>query len=82
MYWRLLVFYFLVVAATLFPDRAEVMRRIEVELLRGSTKVSERDVEKRKGVLAWRATYEQGETRTIKFGYAVSYPDGEAVPGF
>ncbi len=51
-------------------------------LLRGSTKVSERDVEKRTGVLAWRATYEPGETRTSNFGYAVSYPDGEAVPGF
>ena len=45
---------------------------IEVELLRGSTKVSERDVEKRKGVLEWRHTYEPGETRTIKFGYAVT----------
>ena len=55
---------------------------IEVELLRGSTKVSERDVEKRKGVLEWRHTYEPGETRTIKFGYAVTYPDGQAVPGF
>ncbi len=66
----------------MFPDRAEVMRRIEAELLRGSTKVSERDVEKRKGVLAWRATYEPGETCTIKFGYAVTYPDGQAVPGF
>ncbi len=56
----------------MFPDRAEVMRRIEAELLRGSTKVSERDVEKRKGVLEWRHAYEPGETRTIKFGYAVS----------
>ena len=55
---------------------------IEVELLRGSTKVSARDVEKRKGVLEWRHTYEPGETRTIKFGYAVTYPDGQAVPGF
>ena len=55
---------------------------IEVALLRGSTKVSERDVEQRKGVLAWRHTYEPGETRIIKFGYAVTYPDGQAVPGF
>ena len=77
-----MVFYFLVVAVTSFPDRAEVVRRIEAALLRGSTKVSERDVDKRKGVLAWRVTYEPGETRTIKFGYAVSYPNGQAVPGF
>ncbi len=55
---------------------------IEVALLRGSTKTSERDVEQRKGVLAWRHTYQPGETRTIKFGYAVTYPDGQAVPGF
>ena len=55
---------------------------IEVALLRGSTKVSERDVDKRKGVLAWRHSYQPGETRTIKFGYAVTYPDGQAVPGF
>ena len=55
---------------------------IEVALLRGSTKTSERDVDKRKGVLAWRHSYQPGETRTIKFGYAVTYPDGQAVPGF
>ena len=55
---------------------------IEVALLRGSTKASERDVDQRKGVLAWRHSYQPGETRTIKFGYAVTYPDGQAVPGF
>ena len=54
---------------------------IEVALLRGSTKVSERDVAQHKGVLAWRHAYEPGETRIIKFGYAVTYPDGQAVPG-
>lgn len=56
--------------------------RIEVELLRASTKPDERDVEERKGVLAWRGTYEPGEERTIKFAYAVTFPDGQAVPGF
>jgi uncharacterized protein (TIGR02231 family) len=55
---------------------------IEVELLRGSTKASAHDVEKRKAVLAWRHTYEPGERRTIRFGYAVTYPDGQSVPGF
>ncbi len=48
----------------------------------GKVVISERAVEKRKGVLAWRHTYEPGETRTIKFGYTVTYPDGQAVPGF
>ncbi len=60
----------------------ETKRRFEVAVVRGSTKVSERDVGQRKGVLAWRGSYEPGETRTIKFGYAVTYPDGQAVPGF
>ncbi len=55
---------------------------IEVELLRTSTKVSERDVEDRKGVLAWRGTYKPGEERIIKFGYAVTYPVDHTVPGF
>ncbi len=55
---------------------------IEVALLRGSTKASERDVDQRRGVLAWRHSYQPGETRTIKFGYAVTYPDSQAVPGF
>ena len=55
---------------------------IEVELLRTSTKVSERDVEDRKGVLAWRGTYKPGEERIIKFGYAVTYPVDHMVPGF
>ena len=55
---------------------------IEVELLRASTKVSERDVDDRKGVLAWRNTYEPGEERIIKFGYAVTYPEDHMVPGF
>ncbi len=57
-------------------------KAIEVVLLRGSTSASERDVDTRKGVLAWRYSYEPGETRTIRFGYAVTYPDGQAVPGF
>jgi len=55
---------------------------IDVALLGGTTKVSERDVDTRKGVLAWRHSYQPGETRTIKFGYAVTYPDDHAVPGF
>jgi hypothetical protein len=56
--------------------------RIEVQLLRTSTSPDERDVDDRKGVLAWRGTYEPGEERTIKFAYAVTFPDGQAVPGF
>lgn len=56
--------------------------RIEVELLRGSTKPDERDVEGVKGVLAWRGTYEPGAEKVIKFGYAVIFPEDHQVPGF
>ncbi len=55
---------------------------IEVELLKTSTKVSERDVDDRTGVLAWRGTYKPGEERIIKFGYAVTYPVDSTIPGF
>ncbi|MFQ5775269.1 MAG: mucoidy inhibitor MuiA family protein [Kiloniellaceae bacterium] len=56
--------------------------RIEVELLRASTKPSERDFDGRKGVLAWTDTYEPNEERTIRFAYAVSYPEDQTIPGF
>jgi uncharacterized protein (TIGR02231 family) len=56
--------------------------RIEVELLKQSTKPTQKDVEERKGVLAWTESYAQGEERAIVFGYAVTYPEDESVPGF
>jgi uncharacterized protein (TIGR02231 family) len=56
--------------------------RIEVELLKQSTKPTQRDVEERRGVLAWTETYEPGQERAIVFGYAVTYPEDEALPGF
>ena len=65
-------------------DRLPVPRdeRIAVELLEDTTPPSETDVEDRKGVLAWTATYQPGEAREIRFGYAVTYPEDQAVPGF
>lgn len=56
--------------------------RIKVQLLEDSTKPTERDVEGRKGVLAWTDTYPPEGKRLIRFGYAVNYPEGETVPGF
>jgi uncharacterized protein (TIGR02231 family) len=54
--------------------------RIEVEMLSGTTKPTETDVEDRKGVLAWRHLYQPDEEREIRFGYAVTAP--EDVPIF
>ncbi len=56
--------------------------RIKVELLKSSTKPTQTDVEERKGVLAWTETYEPGQERAVVFGYAVTYPEDESVPGF
>ncbi|MDH3473256.1 MAG: mucoidy inhibitor MuiA family protein [Rhodospirillales bacterium] len=56
--------------------------RIKVELLDDSTPPSETDFEERKGVLAWTSSYAPAEKREILFGYAVTYPEGESLPGF
>jgi uncharacterized protein (TIGR02231 family) len=56
--------------------------RIKVELLDDTTPPSERDFEEHKGVLAWSGTYDPAEEREILFGYAVTYPEGESLPGF
>jgi uncharacterized protein (TIGR02231 family) len=56
--------------------------RIQVELLPDSTPPTERDPEGLRGVLVWRRTYPPNEKARILFGYAVSYPEGETVPGF
>jgi uncharacterized protein (TIGR02231 family) len=57
-------------------------QRIEVERLKESSKPTQKDVEERKGVLAWSYDYAPGEKRAVVFGYAVTYPEGETVPGF
>jgi uncharacterized protein (TIGR02231 family) len=54
--------------------------RIEVEMLRDTTKPTATDWEDRKGVLAWTATYQPDEQKVVKFGYAVTYPEDMAVP--
>jgi uncharacterized protein (TIGR02231 family) len=56
--------------------------RIKVELLKDSETPSKSDFDGRKGVLAWIHTYAPEEKRTIQFGYAVTYPEGENISGF
>jgi uncharacterized protein (TIGR02231 family) len=65
-------------------DQLPVTRdeRIKVELLDDSSRPTEQDVNGRKGVMAWTYTMAAKEKRVTKFGYAVSYPEGEVVPGF
>lgn len=65
-------------------DQLPVAREedIDVEVLNAITEPTERDFDDRKGVLAWRYTYEPGEERTIEFGYEVSYPADQRIPGF
>jgi uncharacterized protein (TIGR02231 family) len=55
---------------------------IEVALLKDTTPPSEWDLDERKGVLAWAAEQQPGATREIRFGYAVTYPEDQQVPGF
>lgn len=56
--------------------------RIRVELTRETTPPDERDVEGRRGVLAWRATLAPGEEREIRLGFAVIFPKELEVDGF
>jgi uncharacterized protein (TIGR02231 family) len=55
--------------------------RIEVELLKSTTKPTETDVADRKGVLAWRYLYQPEEEREIQFGYAVTAPEDLPILG-
>jgi hypothetical protein len=65
-------------------DQLPVARdeRIEVELLRATTKPSAQDFDDRNGVLAWTDSYAANEERQIRFAYAVTYPEGQTLPGF
>ena len=55
---------------------------IEVELLDFTTEPTEQDLEDRPGIILWRHTFDAGEERVIRFGYAVIYPEGQVIPGF
>ncbi len=47
---------------------------IKISLLRGTTQPSDRNVDNKRGVLAWDYEMAKGEEQTIRFGYRVSSP--------
>jgi hypothetical protein len=51
---------------------------IKVELT-GKTPPTRRDVDEKRGVLAWEALLQPDEERQIEFGYRVSWPAGKRV---
>ncbi len=55
--------------------------RIEIEQLSTSTKPTVTDWQDQKGVLAWTSNFEPGEERVIRFGYAVTTPEGVLLAG-
>ena len=52
---------------------------ITVELLPGTTKPDERDVERKRGVHAWTSEIEAGDDMTINFGYRVTSPKDKPI---
>jgi hypothetical protein len=56
--------------------------RIRVELTSETTPPDQRDVDGRRGVLAWRGRFAPGEEREIRLGFAVIVPDGLELDGF
>ena len=56
--------------------------RINVELLRNATAPTERDVDGKQGLIAWTRQLAAGQKSTLRFSYAVSYPEDEQLPGF
>lgn len=55
---------------------------IQVTMSEESTKPNSRDVDDKAGVLEWKRTLDAGEKWLIHFGYDVSYPQDQKVPGF
>jgi uncharacterized protein (TIGR02231 family) len=52
---------------------------IKVDMLPGTATPTARDVEDKKGLLAWDLTLEPDTQRELAFGYQVSWPNGKAV---
>ena len=52
---------------------------IQVEMLPSSTPPTQRDVRDQRGVLAWSMDLAAGETRDIKFGWRVKWPNDKSV---
>lgn len=58
-------------------DRMPVSKdeRIEVNLMEDALEPDRRDIDDRPGIVAWDLELEAGESRTIRFGYSLSYPE-------
>ncbi len=52
---------------------------IKVDMLPGTAQPTARDVEDKKGLLAWDLTLEPDAQKDLAFGYQVSWPNGKAV---
>jgi uncharacterized protein (TIGR02231 family) len=52
---------------------------IQVEMLPSSTAPTQRDVRDQRGVLAWSMDLAAGETRDVKFGWRVKWPNDKSV---
>jgi uncharacterized protein (TIGR02231 family) len=52
---------------------------IKVAMLPGATIPTARDIEDKKGLVAWDMTLEPGKSQDIAFEYEVSWPNGKAV---
>ena len=52
---------------------------ITVEMLPGSTKPSERNVDKKRGVLAWSYDLEAAQEKVINFGYRITRPKDRTI---
>jgi hypothetical protein len=52
---------------------------VAVEILSGMTEPSERDVDDKRGVLAWSFELAPGAETTIKHGYKVTWPKDTEV---
>jgi uncharacterized protein (TIGR02231 family) len=53
---------------------------IKVEMLAGMTGPDERNVEKKRGIMAWTRSLKAGAKETINFGYRVSWPKEMMLP--
>jgi uncharacterized protein (TIGR02231 family) len=61
-------------------DHMPVSKQQEIKVeLTGKTPPTRRDVDEKRGVLAWEATLQPDEERQIEFGYRISWPAGKSV---
>jgi uncharacterized protein (TIGR02231 family) len=61
-------------------DNMPTSRQQEIKVeLTGKTPPSRRDVDDKRGVLAWEAQLQPDEERQIEFGYRISWPAGKRV---